>query len=242
MLTLILISLIFLLAGFIQGLSGFGSALFAMPLLTIFIDVKIAVPLCMLHSFIIASYLSLQLKDYMEREKILPLIVGSLPGIYIGITFLKNAESTLIQMLIGILIISYGIYSLVFHPGPRKIHRIWSYIAGFGTGFIGSAFSAGGPPAIIYTTLTGWSKDHIKATLTGFFFVGSLITALAHAVSGLTSSLVIQYFLISAVFVLSGVIMGSRLYNKINQQAYIRSILISLIILGLMMIISAFPL
>ncbi len=242
MITFALVSLIFLLAGFIQGLSGFGSALLAMPLLTLFIDVKTAVPLCMLNSLLIASYLSLQLKDYMEREKILPLIAGSLPGIYLGVTFLKSAESMLIQILLGVIIISYGVYSLVFQPRTRKIHRIWSYIAGFGTGFIGAAFSAGGPPAIIYTTLTGWSKDYIKATLTGFFFVGSLISAFAHAVSGLTNTLVIKYFFVSFVFVLLGVYIGSRLYNRTNRQEYIRIILFILIILGLIMIISALSL
>ncbi|HDZ84026.1 MAG TPA: sulfite exporter TauE/SafE family protein, partial [Nitrospirae bacterium] len=191
MITFALISLIFLIAGFIQGLSGFGSALLAMPLLTIFIDVKVAVPLCILNSLLITSYLSFKLKDYMEMKKILPLIIGSLPGIYLGIVFLKSMESNLIKMLLGIMIILYCIYSFSSHPGPRKLHRAWAYIAGFGSGFIGTAFSAGGPPSIIYTTLTGWSKDHIKATLTGFYLVGNIIIVIAHAASGLTNTLVL---------------------------------------------------
>ncbi len=87
MLTFALVSLIFFMAGLIQGLSGFGSALLAMPLLTIFIDVKVAVPLCILNSFLITSYLSFKLKNYMEMKKILSLFAGSLPGIYLGISF-----------------------------------------------------------------------------------------------------------------------------------------------------------
>ena len=103
MLTLMLVCLIFLLAGFIQGLSGFGSALLAMPLLTIFIDVKIAVPLCILNSLLMTSYLVFELKDYMERKKIFPLLLGSIPGIYIGVNFLINAEPYLIKILLGVL-------------------------------------------------------------------------------------------------------------------------------------------
>ncbi len=240
MLTLIFISIIFLLAGFIQGLSGFGSALLAMPLLTLFVDVKTAVPLCILQSLLMTAYLSWKLRAFVERGKILPLIAGSLPGIYIGVTFLNKAEPALVQVLLGMLIVMYSTYSLVFKPAPRKVHRLWAYIAGFCTGFIGSAFSTGGPPAIIYTTLTGWSKDHIKATLSAFFFVTSVITVAAHAVSGLTNTLVLKYFSVSSLFVLLGVYGGSRLYDRIKRQGYIRIILATLIALGLMMIIAAF--
>ncbi|UCH46268.1 MAG: sulfite exporter TauE/SafE family protein [Nitrospiraceae bacterium] len=236
---LLFIAIIFLAAGLIQGISGFGSALIAMPLLTLFIDVKTAVPLCILHSVLMTSYLSFKLKDHMEKRKILPLLAGSLPGIYLGVTFLKNVDSDLIKLLLGSLIASYSLYSLAVQPKPRHMHRAWAYLAGFGTGFIGSAFSAGGPPAIIYTTLTGWSKDHIKATLTGFFLVSAVVTAIVHAASGLTNGLVIHYFLTSSVFAFVGVMTGSIFYRRISRDIYVRIILIILCLLGVMMIFTA---
>jgi uncharacterized membrane protein YfcA len=239
MLTLILISFIFFLSGTIQGVTGFGSSLIAMPLLTLFLDVKTAVPLCVLQSMLITSYLSLSLKNNMENEKILPLLLGSLPGIYFGATFLKNIESDIIKLLLGILIISYSIYLLLFKPRAKKLHKAWAYVAGFGTGFIGSAFSAGGPPAIIYTTLTGWSKVDIKATLTGFFLASAVITASVHAATGLTTLAVMKYFLASFVFVLAGVYTGIHLYRRITTESYIRAILVLLIILGGLMSVTA---
>ena len=239
MITLILISFIFFLAGIVQGMSGFGSALIAMPLLTLFIDVKTAVPLCILQSVLITSYLSLILKNHMEKKKILPLLLGSLPGIYFGVTFLKSVDSDVIKLLLGILIVAYSVYSLFFKPQPKTIHKAWAYVAGFGTGFIGSAFSAGGPPTIIYTTLTGWSKDYIKATITGFFLTSAIITAIVHASTGLTTTLVVKYFLVSSAFVLTGVYTGMKLYNRVSTEVYIRVLLILLIILGGMMGVTA---
>jgi len=41
----LLLCLIALLAGFTQGLSGFGSVLVALPLLVLFLDLNLAVPL-----------------------------------------------------------------------------------------------------------------------------------------------------------------------------------------------------
>lgn len=239
MITLILISIIFLAAGFTQGFSGFGSALLAMPLLTLFLDAKIAVPLSVLNSVLITSYLSLKLKNHMERKKIMPLILGSLPGTYIGVKFLIYADSDIIKLLLGVLIISYCLYFLFIRSTLWRIHHLWAYPAGFCTGFIGSAFSAGGPPAIIYTSLTGWTKDQIKATLTGFFFISSILTALLQITSGLVTEEVFKYFTASALSVLIGVYAGSRMYSRISSQAYLRIMLIMLIILGAIMIVSA---
>jgi uncharacterized membrane protein YfcA len=239
MLTIVLIMLIFLGAGLIQGLTGFGSSLLAMPLLTFFIDVKAAVPLCILNSLIITLYLSYKLRGFMEMRKILPIIIGSLPGIYLGATFLKRVDSEIIKLLLGLLIISYGIYSLLSEPRIKKIQSLWAYLSGFGAGFIGSAFSAGGPPVIIYTTLTGWSKDLIKATLTGFFLFASMAIAVVHAATGLTDAGVMKYFAASALFSFAGVYSGSMLYGRIGRRDYIKAVLIVLIVLGFMMCITS---
>jgi uncharacterized membrane protein YfcA len=175
----------------------------------------------------------------MEKKKILPLFLGSIPGIYIGAIFLNHMESDILKLLLGLLIIMYAVYSLIFHPRPRKIHTIWAYVTGLCTGFIGSAFSAGGPPAIIYTSLTNWSKNQIKATLTGFFLLASLVTAVVHAAGGLTNEIVIKYFLASFFFVLAGVFAGSQLYSRISRREYIKFILCTLIVLGAIMVVSA---
>ena len=70
MLVYFLIALIFLAAGFVQGISGFGSALVAMPLLALVVDVKTAVPLCVLNGLLITLFLTLRLKAHINWRKI----------------------------------------------------------------------------------------------------------------------------------------------------------------------------
>lgn len=233
------VAVIFLAAGFTQGVSGFGSALVAMPLLLFFIDAQIAVPLCMLNGLIITAFLSLQLRRNVDWRKISPLLIGCLPGIYVGACFLKEADSDLIKLLLGVMLVCYASYSMFFKLRPRRIASCWPYIAGFFTGVIGSAFSAGGPPAIIYTTLTGWGKDDIKATLSVLFFVTGICMAVAHALTGLTTVVVLRYFSGSAAFVLLGVVAGSFFYGKVEKETYLRLLLYLLLVLGVMMILSA---
>ncbi len=230
---------IFFLAGFTQGVSGFGSALVAMPLLLFFMDAQTAVPLCMLNGLIITAFLSLQLRRHVDWKKITPIIIGCVPGIYVGARFLKEADSDLIKLLLGIMLTMYCLYSLLFKPQPQKVQPYWAYIAGFCTGVIGTAFSAGGPPTIIYTTLNRWKKDDIKATLSVFFFITGIFIAVAHAVTGLTTQIVLKNFSISAIFVLLGVWAGSFCYGKIKQKTYLKLILNLLLVMGGMMIVTA---
>ncbi len=229
---------IFLLAGFVQGLTGFGSALVAIPLLSFILDIKTAVPLCMLNGLIITGYLAFKLRHYLDRDKILPLLIGSLPGIAVGVTLLKQVDASAIRYGIGALLIIYSLFNLLFCPRPLNPGKAWGYLAGFLTGTIGAAFSAGGPPAIIYTTLTSWKKDEIKATLTGFFATTGLITVAVHGASGITTVTTLKIFVVTAPFVLIGTTLGSRVSGRINRRTYLKLIYCFLIAMGIMMILT----
>ncbi len=239
MLISFIIGIIFLLAGFVQGVTGFGSALMAMPLLSLFIDVKIAVPLCTLNSVVITTFLALRLKKHLDRKKIFPLCLAAIPGMIVGVTLLKKVSSDNLSIALGILLILYSCYFLMFKIRPRKVPSIWAYLAGFSSGAIGAAFSAGGPPAIIYVTMNDWDRDEIKATLSGFFLFNSYMGATAHAVSGLTTGTVLTFFLYSAPFVLVGTMLGSLCYGRIERSFYLKVIFAFLILMGTMMILTA---
>jgi uncharacterized membrane protein YfcA len=235
--TILITGCIFFLGGLVQGVTGFGSALVAIPLLCIFIDIKFAIPLSVLNSLIITFYLALKLKTLLDTKKLLPLCLSTLPGILFGVTLLKKVDSKIIALLLGILIISYSLYNLFSRQKPQNLHHYWSYIAGFCSGAIGSAFSAGGPPVIIYTTLKGWNKDEIKATLTGFFLFNSCMTVAAHSITGLITRETLVAFLYSAPFVLGGTVLGSFCYGFFRSETYMKTIYIFLVLIGIMMII-----
>jgi len=236
MATLTAIGTILFFAGFIQGMTGFGSALVALPLLCLIVDIKFAIPLSVLSSLGITLLLALKLKAHLDKSKLIPLCTAALPGIFVGVTLLKKVNSETIALLLGILIIGYSCYSLFLNPTPKKLHPRWGYAAGFFSGAIGSAFSAGGPPVIIYTTMTGWDKDSIKATMTGFFLFNSLMIALAHGMTGVTTTEVMQTFLITFPLVILGTAVGSYCYGFLHKTSYLKIIYIFLIIMGVMMI------
>jgi len=88
------VSLILFLAGFNQGISGFGVILVAIPLLMLFLDIKTVVPLTALSALVIAVTLFIQLKDRFDFGKIKPLLIGAIPGIPVGVFLLKEVDKS----------------------------------------------------------------------------------------------------------------------------------------------------
>ncbi len=227
-------NLIFLLAGLIQGLTGFGAGLVALPLLCLFMDIRLAVPLCLLNNLAITTTMAITLRRHLDHRKILPLLLGSMPGVLVGAAALKLADPGLIKHLLAVLLIGYSGFNLVFSPRPINPPPIWGFIAGFFTGAINAALSAGGPPAIIYATLTDWKKDEIKATLTGLFLSNGSITLVTYLFAGMLNRETIISFAGTVLFVLAGTVVGSRI--RIDRRAYLRLVYMLLIGLGVLML------
>ena len=236
MLTYLLCSLIFLLSGLIQGLTGFGGGLVAIPLLCLIMDVKLAVPLCIVSGLVITTVMAYELRREFDWRKILPLLVGSLPGVFAGTVLLKELDPVLINRFLGLMLISISGFNLIFKPRPLNPAVAWGYVAGFFSGGINAATGAGGPPAIIYTTLHDWKKDDIKATLTGFFVLSGYLTAAVHAASGVITGSTMRYFLLTLPFVLLGTFVGSRISGRVNRRTYLRMVYLLLAVLGILLL------
>ena len=228
-------SLIFLFAGFIQGLTGFGGGLVAIPLLCMIMDVKLAIPLSILSGLVITTIMAFGLRRFIDVRKILPLLIGSIPGVFIGTVLLKQADPVAINRILGFLLLGISGINLLFKPNPVNPPVIWGYIAGFLSGSINAAVGAGGPPAIMYTTLTDWKKDEIKATLTGFFMLNGYITAAVHAFHGMITQTTVGYFLSTLFFVVLGTFAGSRISGRINRRTYLQVVYLLLMGLGILM-------
>ncbi len=235
---LALVGLIAFFAGFIQGLSGFGSALVAMPLLLFFMDARTAVPFCILVGLLITLQVGAGLRKHLDFSKIAPLFFGCLPGIVCGTYLLKHSGNLFARIGMGSILVCYSMFQLCFKPKPLTLKPYWGVAAGFLTGLIGASFSAGGPPTIIYASLNRWDKDAIKATLTGFFFLTGLLIATAHAAAGITSLKTLELFMCSAPSVILGTLLGTRTYQRISHGSYLKLIYILLFFMGITLFIT----
>ena len=108
----VLVMGIIFLASVTQSLSGFGVALVAVALLPGLVGVGIVVPLVALLSLTLEFILLLWYRDDLEFRAIFPVTIASIPGIPVGIWAFKTVDEDIFLAILGIILVSYGIYAL----------------------------------------------------------------------------------------------------------------------------------
>jgi len=210
-----------LAAGFVNGITGFGASMVAMPLLTLFMDIRLAVPACSLMVVVVSIEQGLRYRGHTDWRRIRPVLVGSLPGAFIGFLVLRHLPPQHLMAALGVFLIVYAIWGLFLEGGKtRKIGTVWGYAAGFLATMFGAAFSFNGPPLAVYTSLSGWGKAVSKAGLAMTFIVTSSLMVLAQVVAGAHNAATLTALLYGTPGALIGSWLGFLASRSMGDHTY----------------------
>jgi len=230
------VSVIFL-AGLVQGLSGFGSALVAVPLLALLLPVETVVPLMVLLAIAISIFNLLHLHHAIQVRPVLRLLAGYLLGTPLGLYFLTRAPEALVLGALGLFLCGYALFSLAGRQPRAAWLRQWRVRLGMVSGALGAAFSTNGPPVLLHVAAhREWDADRQKVTLALFFLISSLITATAHGLGGLITREVLQWLLWSAPLLVLGTLTGIFLYRRLGDRDYKRLTFALILATGMVLI------
>jgi hypothetical protein len=229
---------IVMLAAFTESVSGFGSALVAMALLPIFISIQEAVPLVALLSLVLEIVLLLYYRTALNARAIRRVIFGSLLGIPLGIYFLRGVDEQIVLRLLGIVLVSYAVFSLLKLHLPQFANPRWGWLFGFIAGILGGAYNTSGPPVVIYGQSQNWSPDEFKANLQSFFLVNSAIVLVGHALSGNVTPQVWNDFLVALPALALGIFGGLLLNRCIDPLRFRQIVQGMLIVLGVRLMLA----
>jgi hypothetical protein len=225
------------LAGLIQGVAGFGSALVAVPLLALMLPLDTVVPLMVLISIAVSLLNLLHLHHAVRTAPLLPLLFGYLLGTPVGLLLLTRAPEVLVLGLLGLSIAVYAGFSLAGRQPNARWLRQQRVAIGALSGALGAAFSTNGPPVILHVSAHGeWGADRQKAALTLFFLVSGTLTALAQWGSGLITARVIDLLPWCLPPLLLGALGGARLYRRLGAHDYRRLVFALVLATGLVLV------
>lgn len=212
---------------------GFGDAMMAMPLVTLFAGIRVATPLVALSAFTISAGILLTQWRKVEIACARRLILSSLFGIPIGLFYLKNIPEPLIKVVLALVIVSFSGYNL-FRPDKWHLKDDrWAMFFGFAGGILGGAYNTNGPPVIIYGTLRKWKKENFRATLQGYFLPTGGFIMIGHALSGFWTREVLLSYLYALPAILAAIALGGFLHRRIPAKVFAPAIYILLILIGL---------
>jgi uncharacterized membrane protein YfcA len=222
-----------------RGLIGFGNALVAMPLLALFAPIQIASPLVGLANLtgimiiLAGNWRSVNLKAAWR------LILACLIGIPIGLFFIKTANEKVVRIVLGAILVGYGLYNLISPRLPYLKSELFSWPFGLASGILGGAFNSNGPPIVIYGSLRRWSPGSFRATLQGVFLPTNLMIIVSHALAGLWTRDVLTLYAYSLPLMLLATLIGIRFGKRIPKEQFHRIVYGFLGAMGALLIVRA---
>lgn len=227
------------LAAFAQGVTGFGSALVAMPLLSLVLGVPEAAALVALLSLAVNVALLLPARRTLPWRRIASLLAGSLVGVPLGVFLLAGADPRLARGLLGVALVVTSVAMLrvrELRVGPGSGPGL---AAGALAGVLGGAFNANGPVAVLYAAARRWGKEETHAALQLYFLASGVWVAALHGAAGITNRRV----LLAAAAALPSLALGScagwAAHRRIGEDRYRRLLLLSLLAAGASLIVAA---
>ncbi len=229
---------IILLASTVKGLTGFGFALTSLPLLTIFISPKVAVPIITICSVFLDGYTFYKARKVVQYRVISPLVVSGVIGMMFGTYFLVSLNSGVLKLGIGAVTLLFAGASLFGFKREIGNVKLASIPIGFLSGFLGGAISISGPPVALFFSNQGVEKTVFRANLIAYFFCLYLATVPAYFLSGLITRelLVTSLILVPSIFI--GANIGIGLLTKVNDQVFRKITMYLVMITGLMAVLS----
>lgn len=237
--TIILISLIIALGAFTQGLTGFGLALVSVPLLSLTVDAKMAIPIAAVFGWLVTFPIVWKMRQHIQYNMGLILFAGSVPASFLGAKLLNTLPSSYILLAMGVVLILSSLYSMKsIDPVFKKVSTPFTLSAGFCSGILGSSVGEPGPPAIAFISMQPLNADQTKSTLV-FFFMLQMIGAIA---SFWNEGLIDEVVISTVITTIPAFVIGSTLgmlgyhYLRKNNIDYHKIIHSLLLVIGCVLI------
>lgn len=220
-------------ASILRTFTGFGFALAAVPMFSLFLSPSESVVLSTTLIFLLSL---VSIKSYWGVVPLAPMLpIGSmvLVGTFIGSTMLILISKSQFQTCVGLAVVA-ACFGLVYLKPSRKLksHTL-SIMTGLTSGIMNGAVAMSGPPMIAYAMLTEPDPKHSRAWLMTALGMASLFGLISFGFAGLITQNTIWYALISFPALHVGNKLGSYLFQRFGDSFYRRTALLVLVIIGL---------
>lgn len=225
--------------GFVSGFSGFAMGLVVSGVWLHIITPLQTATLIAGYGLLTQGYGIFKLRRALDLQKAWPLVLGTIIGIPIGVSILAYVNPTYVRLGVGVLLVLYSVYSLtrpVF--APMKIGAGTDIAIGISNGMLGGLTGLGGVISTISCQWRGWPKDVQRAVFQPVLFIAFVVISISQAVAGSFTRDTLTLYAVGVPFMVSGLWIGFKLFGKINDETFRKTVLVLLLFAGLSLIVS----
>lgn len=230
-------------AGFIQGLTGFAFSLVAMSIWAWAVEPRLAAALAVFGALTGQIVGVFSIRRGFDLKLLAPFLAGGVVGVPIGVALLPLLDAALFKLLLGLLLVIWCPIMLAAPQLPKVTFggRPADGIAGLMGGFMSGIGGLAGAIPTLWCSLRGMKKDDQRAVIQNFNLTTLALAMLTYLVTGMVTADMLPLFAIVAPAMLIPSLLGTRLYLGISDATF-RAIVLGLLTLaGVALLASSLP-
>jgi uncharacterized membrane protein YfcA len=226
------------LGSMLSGMTGFGFALIAVPLLTLVLAPQTVVPMVRLQSLLTGTLVVLDARRWLDLPRVWLLIVASLVGLPLGVYLLTVWNTDTLKVFIGSVTVLFASLMLLGANIQLGEGPLVKAPVGFVSGVLGGSTGMAGPPMVIFFSSRAVEKQAFRANLALLFAVQNVFSIPLYAAGGVLTRGVLVSTIVLLPALLIGAPLGIRLSQRVNEVVFRKVALLAVIATGLVAVVS----
>ncbi len=244
----LLLGIVILTTHCLEGITGFGCTVLALPFVVLLLGIKTAVPVLVLMSWILAAYIIIRSHPHIRWKEYLFIVFHVALGLPIGIFIFDHFSPEVLKGILAVFMIYIGISGVLktfknkslllsgtaaANSGKTLLMRFVLFLGGI----IHGAFGSGGPFVVIYASKALTNKSLFRVTLSMLWLTVNTIMILKWTYSGdVWSWRIGRYTMFSLPFLVAGMTLGDYLHSRVNEYYFKLLVYFVLTLSGIVML------
>lgn len=230
-------------AGFVQGLSGFAFGMVAMSFWAWALEPRLAAVLSVFGALTGQIIAAVSVRRGVDAKRLLPFVLGGLAGVPLGVWLLPRLDVDGFKAMLGGLLVLWCPAMLMAKNLPRIRFggRLADGAAGLAGGVMGGIGGFTGTLPTLWCTLRGFDKDAQRAVIQNFNLSMLAVTMATYLATGIVTREMLPMFAIVAPAMLVPTLLGARLYVGISEARFRQVVLGLLTVSGVVLLAAALP-
>jgi uncharacterized membrane protein YfcA len=240
---LLILALGSVVAGFVQGLSGFGFGLTAMSFWAWSLDPKLAAAMAVFGSLTGQVIAAVTVRRGFNASTLWPFLAGGVAGIPIGVAILPALDPYLFKLLLGAFLVLWCPAMLAVRNLPRiqRGGRFADALVGVVGGVMGGIGGFTGTVPTLWCTLRGLPKDTQRSVIQNFNLATLTVTMGIYVAKGIVVVGMAPMFGVVAAALAVPALLGARLYVGISEATFRKIVLSLLTASGVALLAASIP-
>ena len=239
----LLIHLIWILAGFVNGVTSFGGNLVATPLLTLFKEPEDTVVLACLSGLCITLLMTFFYRHHPPWKDLLTLVGASCIGAPAGLLFFGQIPTDFFLLLLAAILVFFLGWQLLPEKYKRARTRLplWTGLpVGCAFGFLLILTSMPGPVVVIWGLLRRWNRQELMFMMNAVGSLGAVIAAVNYWGAGYLGLAELKNALGTFPFCAAGVFLSIPVVRRMSTETFRKGVLLMLAFFALVLLVRAF--